>query len=540
MAIDDLYTAGIASGWSVTDAATLQNDQTLEADVVIIGTGAGGGTAADILSAAGLQVLMLEEGPLQTAAQFKDMDEQRAYRDLYQEGAARMTADGAISVLQGRSVGGTTTVNWTSSFRTPTQTLARWAATHGVIDADAASMRPWFEQAEARLGVTPWAVPPNANNAVLRDGCDKLGWEWHVIPRNVRGCWNSGYCSVGCPVNAKQGMLVTTLPAALQRGASLIYRVRAQRLRYRGDQVQDLQAVALGADGNTPNGVKLSIRARHYVVAGGAINSPALLLRSDTPDPYRWLGKRTMIHPVVLTLAEMPDRVDPYYGAPQSIASDQFQWQPDGELPGFKLEVPPIFPFLASAIFGAHGPALTQGMQLLPHLNAFLALLRDGFHDHSIGGEIRVDAGGMPILDYQLSDYLWRGAHRAYLKMAEAQFAAGARRVMAGHLDSPWYRSWAEAQRGIADLPMKKFRAGVFTAHLMGGCAMGSDAKTSVCDSHGRHHQVQNLSVLDGSLFPTSIGANPQLSIYALISKHATRLAAQLRPVTAPSTETVS
>lgn len=476
-------------------------------------------------------MLLLEEGPLQTAATFKDMDEARAYATLYQEGGGRTSADGAVQILQGRAVGGTTTVNWTSSFRTPPQTLQHWASVHGVQDAAADTMAPWFERMEQRLGITPWAGQPNANNAVLRQGCEKLGWEWHVIPRNVRGCWNIGYCGVGCPTNAKQSMLVTTIPEALKHGAELVHHLRVQRVDFAGERVSGLTGIALDTDALQPTGVKVSVKARHYVLAGGAINTPALLLRSGAPNPHSRTGARNCIHPVVLTLAVMPTRIDGFYGAPQSIASDEFQWQHGATGPAsFKLEVPPMLPTLVSTMFGRYGTELRDGVGQLPQLNAALALMRDGFVEDAPGGQVRVDDSGAPLLDYDIGDYLWTGMREAYLRMAELQFAAGATRVRPVHLDGAWSASWTEAQAAIAALPMEKFRTGIFSAHLMGGCAMGADPKRSVTDSHGRHHQLENLSIFDGSLFPTSIGANPQLSIYGLVAKHATRLAATLRP----------
>jgi choline dehydrogenase len=533
MAIDDIYTAGIASGWKVRDASKFTSDQTLEADIAIIGTGAGGGTTAEILSAAGFKVLMLEEGPLKTSADFKDMDEARAYGELYQEAAARATSDGAVSIFQGRSVGGTTTVNWTSSFRTPEGTLKQWAAAHGIKGASLEEMAPWFAQMETRLGIAPWAQAPNANNSVLKTACDKLGWEVHVIPRNVRGCWNSGYCGFGCPVNAKQSMLVSTIPQALRQGAQLVHHLRVERIISDKGQVTGLSARAMDASCIKASGVAVQVKAKHYILAGGAINNPALLLRSGAPDPYKRTGKRTMIHPVNLTVAQMPQQIDGFYGAPQSIASDEFQWKYDtSSAPGFKLEVPPMYVGLTSAIFGQHGKRLVEDQAMLPHTNAMLALLRDGFHADSEGGEVRIDDQGYPLLDYDISDYLWRGLKKAYLRMAEAQFAAGAKRVSPGHLDGRWCTSWAEAKDHIEQLPYKKFRVALFTAHLMGGCAMGEDEHQSVVNSEGRHHQLENLSVMDGSVFPTSIGANPQLSIYGMTAKNATRLITALGKTT--------
>ncbi|WP_227458616.1 GMC family oxidoreductase [Cupriavidus pauculus] len=522
MAINDIYSAGIASGWKVLDAATFTAPRTFDADVVIVGTGAGGGIAAERLSEAGLKVLMVEEGGLHTSDSFRDMDEARAYRELYQEAAARATSDGAIAILQGRSVGGSTTVNWSSSFRTPPQTLAHWAAEHAVNGHGEADMAPWFEKIEARLNMAPWAMDANPNNAVLRAGCEKLGWEWHVIPRNVKGCWNSGYCGFGCPVNAKQSMLVSTIPTALAHGATLVHRLRARAIDHDGKTVRGLTADAIGHDGYTPTGIAVTIRAKYVIAAGGSINTPALLLRSRVPDPHEQTGRRTFIHPVNLSIAEMPNKIDPYYGAPQSVASDHFQWR-DGATGrmGFKLEVPPMFPGISAGVFNAIGDDLQREMAALPHTNAMLALLRDGFVAESPGGRVRVADDGSPVLDYDLGDYVWDGVRRAYLSMAEAQFAAGALRVRPAHLDATYYKSWAQARKAIDELPLKKFRALLFTAHLMGGCAMSDDPKRGVVNSAGQHHQLSNLFVFDGSVFPTSIGANPQLSVFALTAQNA-------------------
>ena len=529
MAIPDLYTEGIASGWKVIDAATLTAPQTLEADVVIIGSGAGGGVTAEILSLAGLKVLLLEEGSLKTSDSFKDMDEARAYRDLYQEGAARATSDGAIAVMQGRTVGGSTTVNWTSSFRTPEPTLNFWASERDVVGHSVADMRPWFEKMEERLNVAPWGALPNENNSILKRGCDTLGWEAHVIPRNVKGCWNTGYCGFGCPVNAKQSMLVSTIPVALQHGATLVHRLRVRQLQHADGRITGAFGEALGKDGRTATGITVTIKARHFVAAGGAINTPAMLLRSALPDPHERLGKRTLIHPVVLSLAVMAERVDPFYGAPQSIASDHFQWKDGATGPmGYKLEVPPMFPGIGSGVFNTFGDTLRQDMADFAHTNGVLALLRDGFVPGSEGASVRLAADGSPILDYDLSDYAWDGVRRAYLSMAELQFAAGAKRVRTAHLDATYHTSWNDAKRAIAELPLKKFRATLFTAHLMGGCAMSENPARGVVNSRGRHHQIANLSVLDGSVFPTSIGANPQLSIYGLTAQNASALAKEL------------
>ena len=526
--LPDPWQAGLAAGWQAHDGASLTQNRTLECDVVIVGSGAGGGMAAELLAQAGLKVLLLEEGARHSSQDFR-LNEAEAYPQLYQESANRQTADKAITILQGRSVGGSTTVNWASCFRTPADTLAWWQQRHGLQALDEAAMAPWFQRAEQRLHIAPWPVEPNANNAVLARGCAELGWRHARIPRNVHGCWSLGYCGTGCATNAKQSMLVTTIPAALAAGAALYSRMRVRRLLLEGGRAVGVLADALQADGVRTSGITLTVRARQVVLSAGAIGTPAILLRSHAPDPYRQLGRRTFLHPVLLSGSIFAERIEGYYGAPQSVYSDHFLHTGpiDGPL-GYKLEVPPIHPLIMAATLPGNGPAHRQLMQRMPHMNVVLALLRDGFHPRSQGGQVRLRSDGSPQLDYPLGDVEWEAARRALQSMAELQFAAGARAVLPVHEDAGLARSWRQARQMIADLPMQALRTRVVSAHVMGGAAMSADARHGVVDHLGRHWQVENVSVIDGSLFPTSVGANPQLSVYAFALRAADALRQRL------------
>ncbi len=527
--VKDVFREGMAGGWQVIDAGQLSQDSEVECDVVIIGSGAGGGTSAEILSAAGLSVIVVEEGPLRTSNDFS-MDERQAYRDLYQEGAARSSDDGAIMILQGRSVGGSTTVNWTSSFRTPEPTLNTWAEVFGVRGMSPAEMAPWFERMEQRLDIQAWPLAANANNASLALGCERLGYSHGVMHRNVRGCWNLGYCGMGCPTNAKQSMLVTTLPSALAQGARLYHRARAWRLIVEGDRVLGVSCVGMHEDRIRPTGVALRIRARHTVLAGGGINTPALLLRSQVPDPYRNIGRRTFLHLVDASRADFDQAIDAGHGAPQSVYSDHFVWRDGVAGPlGYKLEVMPLHPAITASLLGESGEELHASMLRYRSMSMMIALMRDGFHEQSLGGRVLLRDDGSPVLHYPLTDYVRDGLRRSLLTMAEIQFAAGARQVRPLHRDAQACTRWSEAQAMIASLPMEKLLLRLGAAHVMGGCAMGEDERRCVTDSQGRLRSMRDVSVIDGSLFPTSIGANPQLSIYGLAAKLATTLAAQLR-----------
>ena len=528
-AFTDRMRDGVAEGWSVIDASQLASDLTLEADVAIVGTGAGGGPAAEILTDAGLRVLMIEEGPLRTSTDFR-MRESEAYRELYHESAARKTADKAINILQGRCVGGGTTVNWTSSFRTPDTTLAHWRAVHDVRGFGSADLDPWFARMEERLSISRWNVAPNANNAALARGAGKLGIASGAIRRNVSGCLNLGYCGMGCPTNAKQSMLVTTIPSALERGATLVTRARANRFVVRSDAVDGLECLAMDASGTDVTARRINVRARTFISAAGAIGSPALLLRSGVPDPLATVGIRTFLHPTVVSAALMPERVDGFSGAPQTIYSDHYLQANaiDGPI-GFKLEAPPIHPVLAAITLPGHGVSHASWMKRLPSLQVIIALLRDGFHAESVGGRVRLARDGTPLLDYPLTPYVFEGVRRAFAVMAEIQFAAGATAVMPVHAEGDGYASIGAARAAISTFDLRPLATTIVSAHVMGGCALGSDPRHAVVDETGRYHHLTNLYVLDGSLFPTSIGANPQLSIYAITAKLATALAARLR-----------
>ena len=525
--IADPWREGIARGWSVMDAGQLGEDTTLDADVVIVGSGAGGGVSAEILSQAGLRVVIIEAARLKSTDAF-NMDEGEAYRDLYQEGAARAAKDGSMPILQGRAVGGTTVINWTSSFRTPSQTLDYWASEFGVRGLSRTELDPWFDTMEKRLKVSKWSMPPNANNHALKKGCEALGWMWSVIPRNVDGCWNLGYCGTGCPTNAKQSMLVTTLPVAMEHGATLVHSAEARHFRHDGKRISAVVCRALD-ERRRATGKTITVTAPVFIAAGGGINTPALLMRSQVPDPHQRLGKRTFLHPTTLVLGDFEERVDGYYGAPQSLYSDQFTWR-DGVTGaiGYKMEVMPTHPGLMSSLIGGYGSTARAQVERLPHYAAAIAMMRDGFHEHSPGGAVELNRHDDAVLDYTLNDYVLEGLRHSHLHMAEMLFAAGATAARPGHGDAPFFRSWKEAREVIPSLKYAPGLAGAGSAHVMGGCTMGNDPRRCLTNDDGRYQHLDNLYVFDGSVLPTSLGVNPQLTIYGISARNASALAARL------------
>lgn len=525
----DPWVVGKRAGWKVIDASTLAADTTVTADVVIIGTGAGGGITGEMLAASGLKVVLIEEGPLKSSSDF-NMKESEAYPQMYQENLARRTLDGGVGILQGRTVGGGTTVNWATSFRTPAQVLEHWQRIYGLTDYTVAKMDPWFTAVEKRLGIKPWGGAINGNNAILSSGLSKLGLPWGTISPNVRGCAALGYCGLGCPINAKQSMLVTTLPVALTLGASLYTRLRALTYTFNTAKtaITGLVCDALDPSGLKPSGRKVTIKAKHYVQAGSAINGPSLLLRSGAPDPYATLGKRTFLHPSASVGGLYERDIAAHAGLPQSIYSDHYLDNvPLTGTPGFKLEVAPLHPVLV-----AGGPTYfgEQHATLMKNFNKYgvtISFVRDGFSPDSVGGTVQLRADGSPGLDYPLSTAVLESIRTSIKAQGAVQFAAGASRVFIGHIDAntAGFTDNASFQAAADALPMTSGRVRLNSAHQMGGCGMSADPTKGVVNPNGRHHQLTNLSVHDSSVFPTGLGLNPQETIFAMSARNTAKLA---------------
>jgi choline dehydrogenase-like flavoprotein len=508
---------------NVQDGSAVRADLKLSAEVCVIGSGAGGAVAACTLAAAGKDVLVVEEGALQTNADF-DMQEAHVYPRLYQEQMQRATEDLGISILQGRSVGGGTVVNWTTCFRTPEDVLAHWKTRHSVAGFTLQDLVPHYEWIEKRLAIKQVQPgEPNANNRKLLEGCEKLHWTYELLQRNVHACMQSGACGLGCPYNAKRSALVSTLPDAIAAGARLIHRARIERMVTRAGAVVAAEGVLLDAGTQTPTGVRITIEAKRFVLAGGAINTPALLLRSGIDDDGR-VGARTFLHPVIGQAADYEEIIAPYDGAPQSVASHHFAKR-DPEV-GIFLEAAPMHPLLASTSFSGRGALHEEAMKRLPHIATHIGLTIDGFHDDVPGGRVKLRASGAPVLDYPIPSRIWSALRFAQKRLAEIAFASGAKRVFSLHEPTFQMLSPADIAK-LDDLPWRTGSVAVFSAHQMGGCAMGNDDKTSIvrCEDL-RHHRLKNLYVMDGSIFPTSLGVNPQLSIYGLVRLMATRLSA--------------
>jgi choline dehydrogenase-like flavoprotein len=495
----------------IVDGAELSDLSSIEVDFVVVGSGAGGSVAAAVLAESGAKVAVIEEGGHYARRDF-NMQESWAYPALYQDHGNRATDDLSISILQGRSVGGGTTVNWASSFRTPERTLRLWAERHGVRGLDAATLAPHFQAVERRLDIgagNPDDV--NANNRKLLEGAAKLGWEPALIRRSVKGCARLGTCHLGCPLDAKRSARTTYLADAVAAGAQVFADCRVKLVETDRGRVRAVTADVLDRASDRPRARLVAYARRGVVLAAGAINTPALLLRSEAGLDSGLVGRRTFLHPTVPLVAFYDQPIEGFYGAPQSVAVHHFADR--GSRVGYFLETAPTQPMLSALATPGFGDGHRRIMERLPHVQATIALLIDGQHEDQ-GGRVDVNRDGRSRLRYPLHPALRAAAIDALADMARLQLAAGAREVMTLHETPIVIRSEADIAR-IAEAPFGPNQHTLFSAHQMGGAAMGGDPGRSVVDSRGRHHAIENLWIVDGSIFPTSLGVNPQLSIYA-------------------------
>lgn len=500
----------------VYTGADVTSDLTRECDVCVVGSGAGGAHVAQRLALAGKSVILLEDGGFWTSDQFKTTELESGAM-LYQEAAARGTADQSIRVYQGRAVGGSTVVNWTTCFRTPERVFEYWHEHHGVEGITHAQLVPHWEQIERRLNVTKMTLEQvNKNNLVLWNGAEKLGWKKDLLHRNVKNCAHTGLCGMGCPIDAKQSMLVTMLPEAVRAGADIyanawVYTVTRDKRR-----CTSVVAKLRDPKSDQLTGVTLTIKPKVTVLAAGAINTPAILLRSNI-DANGRTGMRTFLHPTVVATGFHPERIDPFTGSPQYVHVSEFVER--GDKMGMLLEAAPIFPLAMATHAMAWGEEKQKLMELLPHVSVTIALLHDGFDlkNYDDGGMVTVRADGKPRLDYTWSERFVEGLRDGLRAGLQVQRAGGAKQVMSGH---PRYaRSEAEIEQIASQAPMGPNQLPVFSAHVMGGCPMGTNERKSIVDSRTlRHHGFDNMFVVDGSVYPTSLTVNPQLSIYGLAS----------------------
>ncbi|MBI4307257.1 MAG: GMC family oxidoreductase N-terminal domain-containing protein [Chloroflexi bacterium] len=499
-------------------------DTTFEADVCVIGSGAGGAVVAAEMAAAGQAVVVLEKGGYFDEADFSNF-ELEGRRDLYMDNGMLATRDLGMTLLAGRCLGGGTVVNLCSCFRPPPDVLEEWERVHGVNGLLGPEFQASLDTVESRLNVNDLESKHNANNAVLVRGCASLGHHVGTVRRNVRGCVDSDFCEFGCQQGAKQSTLVTYLADAQRHGsAQFAVHCSAQRVRVQGGRVSGVDAIA--EDPATGKRHRLEVRASTVVVAAGAVHSPAVLLRSGLAHPA--LGRNLHLHPTPAVAGFFEERIEPWKGTPQSAYSDQFSHLDRGY--GFRFETYPAHPGLAGiGLSWQSGMAHKQRMLQLAHAAVIIGLLRD-----RDGGRVTLNRAGLPVVDYWPSAYDAAHLIRCQYEAARVLAAAGAREVETLHTPPlRWNKEQGEV--GLRALGESLARRGVqpnrlllFSAHQMGTCRMGGVRATAVANPEGEVYGVRGLFIADSSVFPTALGVNPMITIMGLAHRTAQFIKGQM------------
>ncbi len=506
----------------ITPTVPDSDQLTLTADVVVVGSGAGGGVIAGTLAQRGLDVVVLESGPYLTESDFLQL-ELPAYQRSYWRGGPQASADLNITLMSGNTLGGGTTINWTNSLRTRAWVREEWAAA-GLEDV-ATDFDRHLDAVWERLGVNGDCSDLNGTQQAMKRGADALGWHSSVATRNVDPARydpaSGGMIGFGDQSGAKQGTLKTYLQDAFDAGAKLLPDTTVHRVLTEDGRATGVEGT--WADAESGRTATVIVHAPHVVVAAGALESPALLLRSGIGGEH--VGRHLRLHPTIASSGVYGEETRAYWGAPHALLVDEFESGADAEGYGFRIEGTHYAPGLIGSATPWEGAAAHKElMELTPRQGVFLGRIRD--HGE---GTVTLDDEGQGQVHYAITDPIDIATlHRAIDRLTRLHIAAGATQVGFLGRNAPTWRSGDDVEAFIARTQRVPLRAGgmaLFTAHQMGSCRMGADPAENVADTRGELHDTRGVWIGDASAFPTASGTNPMISIMALAHRTAEAIA---------------
>jgi len=488
----------------------IRKDTTIACDLCVVGSGAGGAPVAEEAARRGKRVVVLEAGSYWRPRDMTQLEHEMLPR-LYHEKAGRITADKAIHVHQGKGVGGSTLHNLNLVKRVPGPVLEEWRARHGLTALSPAALDAAYEEVERRISVsTLGEADLGSNSYALKRGCERLGYRGGYLSHNRVGCTKSGFCELGCAFDAKENALKVFITSAVEKGAVVLADTWATRVRFDGRRATAVEAVVRDPVTGALRH-KVTIEARAVCLSASATGTPALLQRSEVPDPHALVGSRLQLHPGVAVAGVFDDPMFAWTGIPQGYECTEFLDFSPGSARRVWLIPAFAHPVGVSAILGAFGAEHARRLAEYPRLGAFTAMV----HDETVG---RVRAKGDFGVDI---DYWCDEADRAQLALgvrecARLILAGGARKAVVPLATPIEVDRLEDVDRLLGRLEIRKYDLEIAAVHPMGSVWMGDDPTRSCCDASGRYHHMDNLFVSDASLFPGSIGGPPQLTVYAL------------------------
>lgn len=507
---------------TITPLVPEGDELTLEADVAIIGSGAGGGLIAGRLAKAGLKVVVLEAGKYTNESDFHQL-ELEAWQERYWRGGPTPSGDMNISLQAGSTLGGGTVINWTNSLRTKDWVREQWASEHGLEDVATPMFDRHLDAVWSELQVNDRCSELNRPQEAMRRGAEHLGWSFATVTRN----WDpdkhdpatAGYMGFGDQSGAKQSTLRTYLQDAFDLGADILVGTFADRILLEDGRAAGVQARWTAPD--LSRTAQVTVRAKQVVVAAGALESPGVLLRTGIGGPA--VGDFLRLHPCTAVFGDYGTDQQAWWGAPHAGLVSEFANVEDGY--GFLVEGVQYTTGLgASAMPFTTGAGHKEAMSEFRNGGTFIGLVRD--HGH---GRVTLDPNGMTVPWYQVTDPVdVRNTHRALEAQVRLHHAAGARRIQMLAQGLPTWRAGDDLEAYIGRLQRVPLRAGgarMFSAHQMGTCRMGRDPQTSVANPQGEVHDTPGVWIGDASAFPTPSGTNPMITIMALASRTAEHVA---------------
>jgi len=481
----------------------------MKADLCVVGSGAGGATAAMVAAEAGLRVVIIEAGEFLTPADMVQREEVMLPR-LFWENGGRTTVGCEVKIHQGRGVGGSTLHNLNLCKRIPDSIRAAWSAERRLDKLPSDTWNALYSEIESLLSVSQ--VPRerwNRHNLILEEGCKALGWAGGGLSHNRTGCIGSGYCEIGCAYDAKNNAAKIMIPRAVRAGAEVLTLCQAVRVRHEDRRVVGIDAVALDPTTYRPIG-EVSIDAPRVCLSASATATAAILLRSNVPDPGGETGNGLRLHPALVVAADFEQPVHAWRGIPQTYECTEFLDFDGGH--DKRVWIVPAFahPVGTATFIPGQGASHLELMRRYSHLAVLTAMVHD-----ETAGRVRPRGDLGLTIQYWPDEADRRQLVRGAWACARILLAAGARRVV---IPSRPPREFNRESRidDILNMELSPGDMDVTAVHPMASVPMGDDPRKAAVDSEGKHHHLQGLFVSDGSLFPSSIGVPPQLSIYAL------------------------
>jgi choline dehydrogenase-like flavoprotein len=483
----------------------------LSCDVVVVGSGAGGATVATELALSGWSVVVLEEGPNVSSAQLGAMRPSESLRHVWRDGGMIVTIprgkSPAVNVTMGRCVGGSSVVTGGVCFRIPDAVMREWTEELGLEGYTPEAMEPYFEHVEKAIHVEEVPISLRSRSTELfAVGAALRGIVVKPMRRNTKGCNGCGTCNFGCPHGAKMSVDLSYLPRAVEKGAQVWSHCLVERIETKGSRAVGVSGRLLNRPGGKP-GDRLRVHARRVVVSCGAWHTP-LLLRASGIGRGKNVGRGLTVHPGFRMLARFDEPVRGWRGALQSLWSDAFEHE------GITL----TGLFVPVGVLGATMPGVgvehTDNARYIDRLAMFGGIV----HDEG-GGTVHRTFGREPVVSYRMSPRDRARIPLLIRTMADTFFAAGAREVFLPILGMRGVTADQLRTLDLARIPARQIECS--SQHPLGGVQMGPDHRKRVVDADGKSWDVDDLYVVDGSIVPTSLGVNPQLSIMSIATRAA-------------------